>query len=163
MSSILSKRWSLQQPNPTNSTLMKERWSLIQSGTDRKYIKIHNSIFMHITSCIGVNFSKHEFKVPPQPVPLPMEWSLHKEGACNNGPGVYYHCDKRIIVFIVCFGQCWPNMSKIEKQLVHHHNGQHQEFSTVFFQDSLGWLVFMIFGFFSSNRNADNRSWTMPR
>ena len=52
-SSILSKRGSLRQPlfvkpdlsraeRVIDSLLMKERWNLIQSGTERKHIKIRN-------------------------------------------------------------------------------------------------------------------------
>ena len=64
VSSILSKRRSLQQPfsikpdmsteeHSHDSTLMKEGWSLIQSGTDRKYLNIQILVSIYITSCMG--------------------------------------------------------------------------------------------------------------
>lgn len=72
VSSILSKRWSLQQPFSINltsaiecshdSNLMKERWSLIQSGTDCKYIKIQNSrIYIHNELHGQINGTTGEF------------------------------------------------------------------------------------------------------
>ena len=84
VSHILSRRRSLQQPfsikpdmspkeRSRDSTLMKERWSLIQSGTDRKYIRIHNScIYVHNKLHGQINNITGEFqRALPSTPPLP--------------------------------------------------------------------------------------------
>ena len=64
VTAILANKWSLSSPllikldmspeeRTTESTLLRERWSLIQAGNDRKKIKISNNhIYLNnVTNC----------------------------------------------------------------------------------------------------------------
>ena len=82
-SSILSKRGSLRQPlfvkpdlsraeRVIDSLLMKERWNLIQSGTERKHIKIRNdSIYVSNKLHGKVVDSVFQASYPTQPPLVP--------------------------------------------------------------------------------------------
>ena len=73
-----------------DSTLMKERWSLIQSGTDRKYIKIRNScIYVHNKLHEQINNTTGEFQralpfTPPLPVTLTHNCIMGNTNTCPN-------------------------------------------------------------------------------
>ena len=98
-SSILSKRGSLRQPlfvkpdlsraeRVIDSLLMKERWNLIQSGTERKHIKIRNdSIYVSNKLHGKVVDSVFQASYPTQPPLVPAD-SVPSSVASSAGGGL---------------------------------------------------------------------------
>ena len=81
VSAILANRWSLSSPffikpdmspneRTTESTLLKERWSLIQAGYDRKRIKISNNRIYLDSQLFGEVIDNH-FKCSNNQEPRP--------------------------------------------------------------------------------------------